>query len=76
MQSHKARVEKELNDWKKNAESSNIEVSIVGDNIFHWKGFIQGPVWIFKRKILFMKEVFFKSTSIFLKIIHISLQRF
>jgi len=34
---------KELSDFSKNAESSNITVNLVNDDITHWKGNIPGP---------------------------------
>lgn len=40
---NKGRILKELQDFQKNAESSNISVSLVGDDISHWKGLIPGP---------------------------------
>ncbi|EAR87660.4 ubiquitin-conjugating enzyme (macronuclear) [Tetrahymena thermophila SB210] len=40
---NKGRIQKELSDFSKNAESSNIKVCTVGDNINHWKGYINGP---------------------------------
>lgn len=33
------------------AESSNIKVTTVGDNINHWKGYINGPVNLYNNLI-------------------------
>lgn len=53
---NKGRILKEFQDFQKNvncfynnisfskAESSNITVTLVGDDISHWKGIIPGPV--------------------------------
>jgi len=40
---NKGRIMKEFQDFQKNAESSNITVTLVGDDISHWKGIIPGP---------------------------------
>mmetsp|Transcript_40707 Transcript_40707/g.36143 ORF Transcript_40707/g.36143 Transcript_40707/m.36143 type:complete len:112 (+) Transcript_40707:47-382(+) len=40
---NKGRILKELQDFQKNAETSNITVSLVGNDISHWKGLIPGP---------------------------------
>ena len=39
----KNRIIRELEDFKKNAENSDIEVNLVESDIFHWKGSIKGP---------------------------------
>jgi len=40
---NRGRILKEFQDFSKNAEASNIQVYLVGDDINHWKGLIPGP---------------------------------
>lgn len=47
MQINKGRINKEFTDFSKNAEASNIQVILVGEDINHWKGTILGPVHFF-----------------------------
>lgn len=86
MQNHKARVEKELNDWKKNVRKQFLTLgwkeqhrslhcgrqSVPLERIYQWTRWID----LIDRKTQFMKGECFKSISKFLLIIHISLQRF
>ena len=34
---------REFEDFTKNAESSNLTVNIIGNDIYHWKGILNGP---------------------------------
>ncbi|EGR30577.1 ubiquitin-conjugating enzyme family protein, putative [Ichthyophthirius multifiliis] len=40
---NKGRIQKEITDFHKTAETSNIKVQIVGNDLNHWKGYIAGP---------------------------------
>ena len=39
----KNRILREYEDFSKNAETSNLTVSILSDDIYHWKGILTGP---------------------------------
>ena len=39
----KNRIMKELDDFPKNAENSALSVYLVDNNIYHWKGILNGP---------------------------------
>jgi len=39
----KNRILREFEDFSKNAETSNLSVSILSDDIYHWKGVLTGP---------------------------------
>mmetsp|Transcript_56951 Transcript_56951/g.65245 ORF Transcript_56951/g.65245 Transcript_56951/m.65245 type:complete len:194 (-) Transcript_56951:120-701(-) len=40
---NRGRILKEFQDFSKNAEASNIQISLVDEDINHWKGIITGP---------------------------------
>jgi len=36
-------VQREFEEFKKNSETSNITISMIENDLFHWKGTILGP---------------------------------
>ena len=43
MQKNEMRIKKEYEDFAKTSQKSNIKVSLLNNDLKHWKGYINGP---------------------------------